>query len=209
MVLFAHFWYWFPLVHFLPLTFSPTCIIGVTKDLKVPKSFQFRSNAKPSQFDYPAHLKPSDNKKQAKAQTVTLSITHKAKARAQKKAGDKDTMDIEPPKKDAAAEAKEEEEKKMEIEAEAEKKKEEPNFKILSNPSRVLPKQQDFISYLDDNRYVPLLKTRKRGIVFIKDTKSEEPEEYFTGEIPEKVEPHLVPPEAFEFDESAQSSATK
>jgi len=98
----------------------------------------------------------------------------------------------------------------MEIEEEkAEKKKEEPNFKIYPNFSRVLPKQQDFITYLDENRYQPILKTRKRGIIFVKDTKPEEPEEYQTGEIPEKLEAHLVPPEAFEFDEASQKSTAK
>ena len=153
MVVFINLWYWFPLVHFLSLSFSPSCLIGVRNDLKVPKSFQFKSNAKPSLFDYPPHLKPSDKKQETKVQTVSLSITAKAKARAQKKAGDKDPMEIEPVQK---SEAKEGEEKKMELEEE--KKKEEPGFKIYSNPARVLPKQQEFISFLDDNRYAPLLK---------------------------------------------------
>jgi len=205
MVIFAHFWYWFPLVHFISLAISPSALIGVTKTLKIPKSFEFKSNAKPSLFDYPPHLKPNTNKTQAKAQTVLLSVTAKAEARKKKKAGEKEGMDIEPTKKEGETK---EEEKKMEIEGE-EKKKEEPSFKILNNPARVLPKQQDFIQFLDDNRYIPLLKQRKRGIVFIKDSKPDQPDEYFTGEIPEKIEPHLVPPEAFEFDEGSQKAAAK
>ena len=35
MALFAQFWYWFPLAHCLSLAFTPTAIIGLTKDLKV------------------------------------------------------------------------------------------------------------------------------------------------------------------------------
>ena len=35
MALFTHFWYWYPLVHFLSLSFMPTAVIGLNKDLKV------------------------------------------------------------------------------------------------------------------------------------------------------------------------------
>lgn len=38
MVLFTQFWYWFPLAHLLSLAFTPTAIIGVTKDLQVRSS---------------------------------------------------------------------------------------------------------------------------------------------------------------------------
>jgi len=78
MLVFLNFWYWFPLVHFLSLTFAPTCLIGATKALKVPNSFEFKSNAKPSLFDYPAHLKVEDKKEKEKSKAVTLSISDKA-----------------------------------------------------------------------------------------------------------------------------------
>jgi 26S proteasome regulatory subunit N2 len=206
MVVFLDFYYWFPLIHFLSLTLAPAGLIAANKDLKVPKSFEFKTNAKPSLYDYPPHLKPTDKKKEVKTTTVTLSVTDKVKARQLKKIGEKEGMEIEAPKKEEVKE----EDKKMEIEGEkVEKKKEEPNFKVNTNFSRVLPKQADFVAYLDDNRYQPILKSRKRGIVFLKDTRAGETEEYQTGEIPEKVEPHLVPPETFEFDESSQKSAGK
>lgn len=35
MALFSQFWYWFPLAHFLSLSFTPTALIGLNKDLKV------------------------------------------------------------------------------------------------------------------------------------------------------------------------------
>ncbi|CAG8688334.1 13834_t:CDS:10, partial [Gigaspora margarita] len=57
MAVFTQFWYWFPLTHFLSLALSPTAIIGLNKDLKIPK-FEFTSNAKPSLFSYPATTKP-------------------------------------------------------------------------------------------------------------------------------------------------------
>lgn len=35
LLVFQQFWYWFPLSHFLSLSFSPTAIIGLNSDLKV------------------------------------------------------------------------------------------------------------------------------------------------------------------------------
>ena len=35
LFVFSHFWYWFPLSHFLSLAFTPTSLIGLNHDLKV------------------------------------------------------------------------------------------------------------------------------------------------------------------------------
>jgi 26S proteasome regulatory subunit N2 len=35
LAVFTQFWYWFPLIHFISLSFTPTAIIGLNKDLKV------------------------------------------------------------------------------------------------------------------------------------------------------------------------------
>lgn len=35
VLVFTQFWFWFPLSHFLSLAFTPTCVIGLNKDLKV------------------------------------------------------------------------------------------------------------------------------------------------------------------------------
>jgi len=82
------------------------------------------------------------------------------------------------------------------------KKKEELPFKICENHSRVLPKQEEYITYLEENRYTPILKSRKRGIIFLIDKTPNERESYLDDIS--HTEPHLVPPEPFEFDESAQ-----
>ncbi|MPC15068.1 26S proteasome non-ATPase regulatory subunit 1 [Portunus trituberculatus] len=55
MFVFTQFWYWFPLAHFLSMAFTPTCLIGLNSELKMPK-MQFLSNAKPSTYGYPAPL---------------------------------------------------------------------------------------------------------------------------------------------------------
>jgi hypothetical protein len=44
---------------------TPTALIGLNKDLKVPKSFKCVSNAKPSTFKYPEFMvKDADKKKE-------------------------------------------------------------------------------------------------------------------------------------------------
>ena len=37
MALFLQYWYWFPMAYILPLSFKCTALIGVTKELKLPK----------------------------------------------------------------------------------------------------------------------------------------------------------------------------
>ncbi|OON15444.1 hypothetical protein X801_08754 [Opisthorchis viverrini] len=55
LLLFQNFWFWYPLTNFLSLALSPTTLIALNKDLKMPK-MQFKSNAKPSTFAYPQPL---------------------------------------------------------------------------------------------------------------------------------------------------------
>jgi 26S proteasome regulatory subunit N2 len=48
-------------------------------------------------------------------------------------------------------------------------KKEEPATTLLSNPSRVLEKQKKVIQYLSDQRYDPIFKDRKQGLIMLVD----------------------------------------
>lgn len=156
MALFLQHWYWYPLLNFLSLTLSPTALVGLDENLKVPKSFKVVSKAKPSLYKYPEFLKREENKKEEKVTTAVLSTTAKVKA---KKKGD-EGMQVETP----AEEAKQEEEKKPEEEV-----KEEPEFQVLANPSRVLSHQEKAIRFDSKNRYVPVLHTRKSGFVILRD----------------------------------------
>ncbi|KAI9517328.1 26S proteasome non-ATPase regulatory subunit 1, partial [Dissostichus eleginoides] len=65
LLVFTQFWFWFPLSHFLSLAFTPTAIIGLNKDLKMPK-VQYRSNCKPSTFAYPPALEVPKEKEKEK-----------------------------------------------------------------------------------------------------------------------------------------------
>jgi 26S proteasome regulatory subunit N2 len=88
MAVFTQFWYWYPLSHFLSLSFTPTAFIGLDIQLDVLK-FNFISNAKPSQFAYPPPTKPPTSEVVEKVATAVLSTTNKSKARAKKSEKDK------------------------------------------------------------------------------------------------------------------------
>ena len=85
LVLFMQHWYWYPLLNFLSLALTPTALIGVGENLKVPKSFTFVSQAKPSTFKYPEFLKKDEGKEKERVETAVLSTTIKVKARAGRK----------------------------------------------------------------------------------------------------------------------------
>lgn len=78
MLIFSQFWYWFPLTHFLSLAFTPTYLVGLNEDLKIPK-LEYRSNAKPSTYAYPPPIEAKKEREREKVSTAILSITAKAK----------------------------------------------------------------------------------------------------------------------------------
>merc|ERR1719160_1982371 len=80
--LFSQMWYWFPLIHMFSLTLTPTALIGLNENLKIPKNVSYRSKAKPSLFAYPEPMKPPKKEEQSKAATAVLSTAAKAKALA-------------------------------------------------------------------------------------------------------------------------------
>merc|ERR1712157_706377 len=82
-------WYWHPLIPFVSLCFRPTMLLGLNKDLKMPKT-TFKSDAAPSMFAYPEKLK-EDSKKDKKTnfKKAVLSITLQDKVRREKEKGGK------------------------------------------------------------------------------------------------------------------------
>ena len=93
MTLFVQFWYWFPLAHGLGLAFSPTAVIALDEQLRVPK-IDFTCNARPSLFAYPSTAKRAEKEEKKKTKAAVLSTTVKARAREKtKKAEQGEAMD--------------------------------------------------------------------------------------------------------------------
>ena len=176
MAVFAQYWYWFPLTHFLSLSFTPTSIIGVDQDLEVP-SFKFHSATRPSLFDYPPEQETKTEDAPEKVKTAVLSTTAQAKRRAQKKEKQqrRESMDIDQtpttPKTTGLGDKMDTDEPRAEDDREeGAEKKEEADSKDgglkkklekekvgyhLENMSRVLPAQRKFISF-PEGRYKPV-----------------------------------------------------
>lgn len=88
LAVFSQFWYWYPLIYFISLAFSPTALIGLNYDLRVPK-FDFLSHAKPSLFEYPKPTTVPTTTSAVKLPTAILSTSVRAKSRASKKEAEK------------------------------------------------------------------------------------------------------------------------
>ncbi|KZM19785.1 enzyme regulator [Ascochyta rabiei] len=190
MAVFTQYWYWFPLTHFLSLSFTPTAIIGVDQDLQIP-SFKFHSNTRPSMFDYPPETEVKAEEAPEKIKTAVLSTTAQDKRRRMvkerqrrresmdvdqtpttPKPADDDKMDVDDEKKD---DEKKEDEKAEGASTESPKKKAEKE-KVgyeLENMSRVLPAQVKHITFPGD-RFIPVKKPTL-GVILLTDTKPSEP----------------------------------
>ncbi|KAK3121303.1 hypothetical protein QOZ80_8BG0650410 [Eleusine coracana subsp. coracana] len=180
LAVFTQFWYWYPLTYFISLAFSPTALIGLNSDLKVPK-FEFLSNAKPSLFDYPKPTTQQTTAASVKLPAAILSTYAKSKSRAKKAESKAQEIAESKAQEKAAAPSSEEASAastSMQVDVTAEKKapEPEPTFQILSNPARVLPAQEKFIKFLQGSRYEPV-SAAASGFVILRDLKPEEPEE--------------------------------
>ncbi|KAM5552733.1 26S proteasome non-ATPase regulatory subunit 1 [Rosa sericea] len=181
LAVFSQFWYWYPLIYFLSLAFSPTAFIGLNYDLKVPK-FQFLSYAKPSLFEYPKPTTVATTTSAVKLPTAVLSTSAKAtKARAKKEAADQKANPEKtiPGGETSSGKGKSSSEKdgdSMQVDSSTEKKSEpELAFEFLTNPARVVPAQEEYIKFLEESRYVPV-KLAPSGFVLLRDQRPTEPE---------------------------------
>lgn len=183
LAVFSQFWYWYPLIYFVSLAFSPTAFIGLNYDLKSPK-FEFLSHAKPSLFEYPKPTTVPTTTSTVKLPTAVLSTSAKAKARAKKAEEQKANAEISsaPDSSSAPSGGKgkssgEKDGDSMQVDSPTTEKKSEPesSFEILTNPARVVPAQEKVIKFLQDGRYVPV-KLAPSGFVLLKDLRPTEPE---------------------------------
>lgn len=209
LLVFTQFWYWFPLAHFLSLAFQPTALIGLNKELKMPK-IEFLSNAAPSVFGYPPPMEEKKDGKKEKVEKAILSITNKQKKREAAKSSDKGEEKMEIDDKSTAKESKDTEketEKDTEKDKkETEKEKKETDFELLQNPTRVIKPQLKVISQQKNSRYQPLKDVSCGGIIMLRDTQSDQPEAIVEtvkagGPVKEEETSEPEPPEPFEWIE--------
>lgn len=85
LVLFLQYWYWYPMMNFLSLALTPTTLIAVNHQLKVPKNFKMHVKANPKYFAYPEMIKKQDKGEKKKVETAVLSTTSKVAARLKSK----------------------------------------------------------------------------------------------------------------------------
>jgi len=176
MAVFTQYWYWFPLTHFLSLSFTPTAVIGLDQELDIP-SFKFHSNTRPSMFDYPPDAEVKAEEAPEKIKTAVLSTTAQDKRRRMvkerqrrresmdvdqtpttpKPSADDDKMDLDEDTKDK--EDAEKSEGAQPVESSKKKTEKEKVGYELENMSRVLLPQVKYISFPGE-RYVPVKKVR-------------------------------------------------
>ncbi|KAL9232768.1 hypothetical protein vseg_007838 [Gypsophila vaccaria] len=180
LAVFTQFWYWYPLIYFVSLAFSPTAFVGLNYDLKVPK-FDFVSHSKPSMFEYPKPNSVPSATSAVKLPTAVLSTSAKAKARAKKESEQKEKEKAggsESTSASAADKSKstDKDGDSMLVDSPPEKKfEQEPSFETLTNPARVVPTQERFIKFSEGSRYMPV-KMAPSGFLLLKDLQPEEPE---------------------------------
>lgn len=186
LALYPQFWYWYPLIHLLSLAFTPTALIGLNSNLKIPKPFTVLSLAKPSLFAYPKPIQLNKVEEKKVVKHAQLSGTIKAKAKLKKKEDEKATEKASADAMDGVEKSEQKESKEtdktvaMDVDTAeetktadggattattgADDKKDgeekvaeiEPNFSILHNPARVTLAQQKFLSFPPTQRYRPI-----------------------------------------------------
>ncbi|KAL8946532.1 MAG: hypothetical protein Q9222_007084 [Ikaeria aurantiellina] len=218
MAVFTQYWYWFPLTHFLSLSFAPTAVIGLDQDLEIP-SFKFHSATRPSLFDYPPEQEAKQEDAPEKVKTAVLSTTAQAKRRAQKKEKQqrRESMDIDQtpttPKTtnigdnmelDEPASKNEESSEQEKVDGEKKEgspspenakrkmEKEKVGYQ-LENMSRVLPAQRSFITFPAEGRYQPV-KKHFGGVVLLTDETPSEPKTLMELKAKKTVKPAAAPP---------------
>ncbi|CAH1111422.1 unnamed protein product [Psylliodes chrysocephalus] len=229
-LVFTQYWYWFPLSHCLALAFTPTCVIALNTQLKMPK-LEFKSNAKPSLYAYPAPMEEKKREEREKVTTAVLSIAARQRRRDHERKHRDEKMDVDEEKDDKKTEKEEKkpeekkedkkpEEKKADDkkpststaddkkekkdEKEEKKKEPEPNFEILQNPARTMRQQLKVITINDSTQYTAMKDVSIGGIIMVRNLKPGEEElvEPVAAFGPKgEDEKEPEPPEPFEWTE--------
>lgn len=142
MLIFTQYWYWFPLAHCLSLAFTPTCVIALNSDLKMPK-VEFKSAAKPSLYAYPAPMEEKKAEEREKVATAVLSIAARQKRRETIDKRDEEKMDIDEDVKEVIKESKAGEGSTKKDDAEKTEKPEKPATSEKDDKKKASTKAKD------------------------------------------------------------------
>ncbi|CCH61735.1 hypothetical protein TBLA_0F01930 [Henningerozyma blattae CBS 6284] len=191
LAMFSQFWYWFPLAHFLSLSFAPTTVIGVRgSDFTIPK-FDLHCHSKEELFAYPNMYEEATDKEVEKVATAVLSTTARAKVRAMKTKKGKESQDSKSTKGEPTqdkSDIKDDQEKDSEksdksgdhAETDTVKNKYSSKPYNLPNMSRVLPAQARYVSFNKEGRFTPVRKFKGgSGIIVLTDKTPDVPVEMF------------------------------
>jgi len=187
MALFWTFSQWFPLLHFVSSCFRPDAVIGLDKDLKMPK-IQFKTTTPVSEFAYVEKIKKKDIKMSGDLKKAVLS---KSTKKTDKKADD-EKEDAEKP----VQSGNQSEDKKMDVDAKEEDEKEEVKTHELENPSRVTKAQRQTVASVLGDRYEPVFQGPLHGVVILRDKKPTEEKTYVDTKVANKG---LQPPPDFKY----------
>ncbi|KAJ1666295.1 proteasome regulatory particle base subunit [Coemansia sp. RSA 1813] len=229
MLLFLQFWYWFPLAHFLTLSFKPTALIAINKDLKAP-NIEVTCASRKALYSYPPEIEQIVSQAPTKVATAVLSTTARARRTARKSTDETET--------DAGVEKKStgDDGEKMETDNNAKEQADEGSMDVdedngsgadpksqkksrkpanetsftVTNLARVLPYQEKYVKWSANSRYVPVKQGRASGVLLVKDTTPDAPEDLIVSMLQEGPDDdeesaadadadELQPPEPFEY----------
>ena len=171
IILWVQYWYWYPLMHMLSLSLSPSALIGVNADLNLPKNFQVEciGGDVAKRFGFPDPVEEKKEETKSRVKTAVLSTTAKVNQKHKQKSlhlGEPSTppnASHTPPTPLATTEAPSQHNKKSFPE----------DNLLLTNPIRVTKVMADFVRFKANERYVPACGEghyQNVGVVVLRDT---------------------------------------
>lgn len=164
LAIFLQYWYWFPLAHFISLAFTPTTVVCVDEELRIPEMDLECVGAPARKFGFPAKLEQPSSKAPEQVATAILSTTLKER----RKRGFKDKEQEQEQKK-----SEEKAQKQKEVDIETSKQEEiasRDEFK-LENLSRVVPWQRKYLKFSANSNFNAVASHRDpSGVLVVKPT---------------------------------------